>query len=325
MQKIKAFFNDNIALAGLLVVWLIGILVNRNFMSVGNMNSLLRAASYMGFIGVGMTFVILCGSIDLSVGAVFALSGYYMLYMSQRSVLLAFIVPVVISLVIGLINGVLVSYMHIPSFIATLATQMFVRGWAQQLTHETTYAVRDIPKVIVMLARDNVLGIVPIPLLMFVAVSVLAAFILKKRFIGRSMYIVGGNNEAANMMGINVNRTFIIAHMFCAVLSCGGGMISSARVGAASPLAGSGYEMYAIAAVVLGGALLTGGVGKVSGTFIGVLIMSSFSNIFSMQKWIDAVWQDVVVGAVLLIVVMIQAIIRTGVPSGKGGKKHVQV
>ena len=83
--------------------------------------------------------------------------------------------------------------------------------------------------------------------------------------------------------------------------------------------------MYAIAAVVLGGALLTGGVGKVSGTFIGVLIMSSFSNIFSMQKWIDAVWQEVVVGAVLLIVVMIQAIIRTGVPSGKGGKKHVQV
>ena len=106
------------------------------------------------------------------------------------------------------------------------------------------------------------------------------------------------------MMGVSVPKTMITAHVLCSVLTCIGGMIYTSRVGVASPLAGTGYEMYAIAAVVLGGAKLTGGVGKVSGSFIGTLIMSSFSNIFSMQNVLDAVWSDVVVGAVLLLSVI---------------------
>ena len=272
----------------------------------------------MGFIGIGMTFVVLCGSIDLSVASVFALAGYLMLYMSQYNIILAFLVPILAGAVVGVINGVLVEKLSIPAFIATLATQMFVRGLVQLFCDQTTYKVASIPTPVLALGRLTFGNFLPLPLILFVVATLIVAFVLNRRFIGRSMYIVGGNLEAANMMGVSVPKTMITAHVLCSVLTCIGGMIYTSRVGVASPLAGTGYEMYAIAAVVLGGAKLTGGVGKVSGTFIGTLIMSSFSNIFSMQNLLSAVWSDVVVGAVLLIVIMAQAVITLN-----GKKKRV--
>lgn len=309
-MKIKAFFKNNIAVVGLVIVWVLGFILNHNFLSVSNMNSLLRAASYMGCLGIGMTFVILCGSIDLSVGAVFSLAGYYMLYFSQYSLFLAIFVPLLISVAIGLVNGVLVGNMHIPAFVATLAIQLFVRGWVQLVTNETTYSVKNIPSVITYLARKDFIVFLPIPFVMFILLAFLSSYFLKRRESGRAMYIVGGNTEAANMMGINVNRTFVEAHILCSVMSAIGGMISVGRSGAASPIAGNGYEMYAIAAAVLGGALLTGGVGTISGTFVGILIMSSFTNIFSMQKVVSANWQEAFIGAILVIVIVSQAFIQ---------------
>lgn len=322
MNKVKTFFNNNIALIGLLIVLVVGVCVQRTFISPANISNLLRSASLMGFIGIGMTFVVLCGSIDLSVASVFALAGYLMLNMSQYNLVLAFVVPLLVCALIGLINGILVDRLSIPAFIATLATQMFVRGLVQMFCNENTYKVAEIPTAILALGRLTFGNILPLPLILFVIATLIVAFVLKRRFIGRSMYIVGGNVEAANMMGVSVPKTMFTAHVLCSVLTCIGGMIFTSRVGVASPLAGTGYEMYAIAAVVLGGAKLTGGVGKVSGTFIGTLIMSSFSNIFSMQKVLSAVWSDVVVGAVLLIVIMAQAVITL---SGKKKEKGKQI
>lgn len=318
MKKVKSFFSNNIALVGLVIVLFVGICVQRTFISPENLSNLLRSASLMGFIGIGMTFVVLCGSIDLSVASVFALAGYLMLYMSQYNIILAFLVPILAGAVVGVINGVLVEKLSIPAFIATLATQMFVRGLVQLFCDQTTYKVASIPTPVLALGRLTFGNFLPLPLILFVVATLAVAFVLNRRFIGRSMYIVGGNLEAANMMGVSVPKTMITAHVLCSVLTCIGGMIYTSRVGVASPLAGTGYEMYAIAAVVLGGAKLTGGVGKVSGTFIGTLIMSSFSNIFSMQNLLSAVWSDVVVGAVLLIVIMAQAVITLN-----GKKKRV--
>lgn len=318
MKKVKSFFSNNIALVGLVIVLFVGICVQRTFISPENLSNLLRSASLMGFIGIGMTFVVLCGSIDLSVASVFALAGYLMLYMSQYNIILAFLVPILAGAVVGVINGVLVEKLSIPAFIATLATQMFVRGLVQLFCDQTTYKVASIPTPVLALGRLTFGNFLPLPLILFVVATLIVAFVLNRRFIGRSMYIVGGNLEAANMMGVSVPKTMITAHVLCSVLTCIGGMIYTSRVGVASPLAGTGYEMYAIAAVVLGGAKLTGGVGKVSGTFIGTLIMSSFSNIFSMQNLLSAVWSDVVVGAVLLIVIMAQAVITLN-----GKKKRV--
>ena len=125
MNKVKKFFGNNIALVGLLIVLLIGVCVQRTFISPENLTNLLRSASLMGFIGIGMTFVVLCGSIDLSVASVFALAGYLMLNMAQYNIILAFVVPLLAGAVIGFINGVLIQKLSIPAFIATLATQMF--------------------------------------------------------------------------------------------------------------------------------------------------------------------------------------------------------
>lgn len=318
MNKAKSFFSNNIALVGLLIVLLVGVCVQRTFVSPENLTNLLRSASLMGFIGIGMTFVVLCGSIDLSVASVFALSGYLMLNLSQYNIVLAFVVPLLAGAVVGLVNGLLVEKLSIPAFIATLATQMFVRGLVQMFCDQTTYKVASIPFPVLALGRLTFSNIVPLLLILFIIATLIAAYVLNRRFIGRSMYIVGGNLEAANMMGVSVPKTMITAHVICSVLTCIGGMIYTSRVGVASPLAGTGYEMYAIAAVVLGGAKLTGGVGKVSGTFIGTLIMSSFSNIFSMQNVLSAVWSDVVVGSVLLIVIMAQAVVSI---YSKGKKK----
>lgn len=322
MKKIISFFSNNIALVGLLIVLLIGVCVQRTFISPANLTNLLRSASLMGFIGIGMTFVVLCGSIDLSVASVFALSGYLMLNMAQYNIVLAFVVPLLAGALVGVINGVLIEKLSIPAFIATLATQMFVRGLVQMFCDEVTYKIDSVPVPVLALGRLTFGNLLPLPLILFVLATLIAAFILKRRFIGRSMYIVGGNLEAANMMGVSVPKTMITAHVICSVLTCIGGMIYTSRVGVASPLAGTGYEMYAIAAVVLGGAKLTGGVGKVSGSFIGTLIMSSFSNIFSMQNVLDAVWSDVVVGTVLLIVIIAQAMITL---RGGGKRKAVQI
>mgnify|MGYP001624596485 FL=1 len=319
MNKVKKFFGNNIALVGLLIALLIGVCVQRTFISPENLTNLLRSASLMGFIGIGMTFVVLCGSIDLSVASVFALAGYLMLNMAQYNIILAFVVPLLAGAVIGFINGVLIQKLSIPAFIATLATQMFVRGLVQMFCDEVTYKIDSVPVPVLALGRLTFSHLIPLPLILFVAATLIVAYVLKRRFIGRSMYIVGGNIEAANMMGVSVPKTMITAHVLCSVLTCIGGMIYTSRVGVASPLAGTGYEMYAIAAVVLGGAKLTGGVGKVSGSFIGTLIMSSFSNIFSMQNVLDAVWSDVVVGAVLLIVIMAQAMITL-----RGGTRRKQ-
>lgn len=321
MKTVKTFLGNNVALVGLLIVLLVGVCVQRTFISPENLTNLLRSASLMGFIGIGMTFVVLCGSIDLSVASVFALSGYLMLNMSQYSVVLALIVPLLAGAAIGFINGVLVEKLSIPAFIATLATQMFVRGLVQMFCDQTTYKVASIPTPILALGRLTFGNLLPLPLILFVIATLAVAFVLKRRFIGRSMYIVGGNLEAANMMGVSVPKTMITAHILCSVLTCMGGMIYTSRVGVASPLAGTGYEMYAIAAVVLGGAKLTGGVGKVSGTFIGTLIMSSFSNIFSMQNVLSAVWSDAVIGSVLLIVIMAQAAVTL---HGKRKKSGLQ-
>lgn len=206
MNKAKSFFSNNIALVGLLIVLLVGVCVQRTFVSPENLTNLLRSASLMGFIGIGMTFVVLCGSIDLSVASVFALSGYLMLNLSQYNIVLAFVVPLLAGAVVGLVNGLLVEKLSIPAFIATLATQMFVRGLVQMFCDQTTYKVASIPFPVLALGRLTFSNIVPCPLILFYHRYPDCAYVLNRRFIGRSMYIVGGNLEAANMMASAYRR-----------------------------------------------------------------------------------------------------------------------
>lgn len=308
MKKIKTLITENVALIGLIMVIFIGILVSSSFFTTENLTNLLRSASIVGMVSVGMTFVILCGSIDLSVSSVFSLCSYFFIAYSQQSVLLSILIPIIAGISVGFINGLIVDKMKIPAFVGTLATMLFVRGLVLLLTNEVTVKMGELPFILSFVGRGVFFGkLLSFPLVLFLLVIIIMSFVLRKRSIGRAMYIVGGNAEAAKLMGVSVSKTMITAHTLSGLMAGLGGMIFASRVGSAVPLAGTGYELYAIAAVVIGGAPLTGGVGKMSGTLFGALIMASFSNIFSMQKFLDPLWEQVVVGIILLIVVFAQS------------------
>lgn len=309
MNKIKTVLAGNVALVGLIFVLLIGELVNPIFLSPDNLSNYLRSASIMGFIAIGMTFVILCGSIDLSVGSVFSLSGYMFIVLARHSILLAIAAPVVMGLAVGLLNGILINKMSIPPFVGTLSTMILFRGVVQQLSNQTTVNGGELPLPLLFLGRGMLFKYVPLPLVFFIIAVAVFSYILKARPFGRSFYIVGGNAEAARMMGVRVERTLYRAHVLSGIMASFAGILLASRVGSAYPLAGEGYEMYAIAAVVIGGAALTGGIGTMSGTFLGTLIVQSFSNIFNLQKILNPVWEKTVVGAILIFVVFIQAVV----------------
>jgi ribose/xylose/arabinose/galactoside ABC-type transport system permease subunit len=314
----REFASRNSPFIGLAAVLLVGALVSPVFLTPLNLANFARVASIMGFAAIGMTFVILCGSIDLSVSSVFSLSGFLFILLSKYSIVLAVGGPLAAGLIVGLLNGVLITSFAIPAFVATLATMIFVRGLVLVVTNETTFKVAGgLSSVLAFLGRGMIVPYVSFPLLVFIAAVAIASFVLRRRPIGRAMYIVGGNAEAARMMGVSVANTLKTAHALCGLMAAFGGIFIASRVGAAYPLAGTGYELYAIAAVVIGGAKLTGGVGNVSGTVAGTLIMAAFSNIFNLQRFLDPVWELVVVGCVLLAVVFLQSVARTYWANGR--------
>lgn len=310
MKKILDYLKGNVSLLGMVLVFLIGAAVSPTFLSVNNLSNLLRSASFIGLISIGMTFVVLCGSIDISVGSLFALSGYLFIVNVDKGILFALMFPILAGIAVGFLNGFLINELTIPPFIGTMATMLLVKGIVLFCTGESTVKGPKLEGFLKALGRGNLFGYVAVPFVIFVIFLLIADYILKRRVIGRNMYIVGGNEEAAKMMGVSVKKTKYMAHIFCGILTAAGGILFASRVGSAAPLAGSGYEMYAIAAVVIGGALLTGGVGRMSGTLFGTLIMGSFSNIFNLQKLINPVWQDVIVGSVLLVVIVLQAVVH---------------
>lgn len=310
MKKLSEYLRGNVSLLGLILVFMIGSAVSGTFLSVNNLSNLLRSASFIGLISIGMTFVVLCGSIDISVGSLFALSGYLFIINADKGLLPALLLPVLAGIGVGLLNGFLINELTIPPFIGTMATMLLVKGAVLLSTGESTVKGPKLQGALKALGRGNIFGYVAVPFVIFIIFLLLSDYILKRRVIGRNMYIVGGNEEAARMMGVSVRKTKYLAHIICSVLTSVGGILFASRVGSAAPLAGSGYEMYAIAAVVIGQALLTGGVGKMSGTLFGTLIMGSFSNIFNLQKLINPVWQDVIVGSVLLAVIVLQAAVH---------------
>ncbi|MDR1505618.1 MAG: ABC transporter permease [Treponema sp.] len=323
LEKIRLFISKNVAFAGLIFVVIAGGLINPLFLTPENMNNMLRFASIIGFVAIGMTFVILCGSIDLSTSSVFAFAGFLFITLGQKTPALAIVIPILAGMAIGLVNGFLVTKMSIPAFVGTLATMIFVRSLVLICTKETTINGGNIAPFLKFLGRGNVFPYVSMPFVLFIILTILVAYMMKKMPVGRAMYIVGGNPEAAKMMGVSPQKTLFTAHIFCGAMAAFGGIIFASRIGSALPLAGTGYELYAIASVVIGGAELSGGKGKISGTFFGALVMGSFSNIFNMQRILNAVWQNVVIGAVLLLVIFIQALMASPVVMKK--RKNIRV
>lgn len=305
-NEIKKMLKTQSALMTFAILFIIASVRYEQFLTVLNLSNVLRQVSMIGLIAVGMTFVILIGGIDLSVGSILALSGVVAAHLSNTSLVLAIVVPLLLGIVLGAINGMVVTKMKIAPFIATLAMMMGARGVAYIATGEQTIRVsKDVP-LFTKIARGYFLQI-PIPVLILIVVVIIAVIVSKHTKFGRHIYAVGGNEEAAKMMGLEVDRIKILAYTISGFMSALAGIILTSRLGAGQPVAGEGWEMNVIAAVVIGGTLLTGGVGKFSGTFFGVLIIGMLTNMFNMQGNINTWWQNVLMGALLLTVIMFQS------------------
>ena len=281
------------------------ILYGSTFFSSNNLLNVLRQSSMIGLISVGMTCVIITGGIDLSVGATVALCGVLAAMLASVNLLLGIGVPVLVGLLIGLVNGFIIAKLRIVPFIATLAVQMAVRGIAYIITDVKSISVSRDLKTFLAIGRGYLLGI-PIPVLLFAIAAVVMIVVLRLTPFGRSLYAIGGNEAAAGMMGIKVGLHKGLAYVLTGGLSGLAGVVLCARLGAGQPVAGNGWEMNAVAAVAIGGTLLSGGVGGVDKTVAGVLISGLITNILNLQGNVNSYVQNIINGAIVLAVIIIQ-------------------
>jgi ribose/xylose/arabinose/galactoside ABC-type transport system permease subunit len=278
---------------------------DNHFLSVDTFKNIGEGRVSLGLVAIGMTFVIISGGIDLSVGSVLALGAVLTAYSSRHyGPVWAIVVPLVVCSGIGLINGLLIAKAKLAPFIVTLATLLFARGFALNITNDAT----DIPLVksssgVTRLGQGKWLGI-PGPVLITAVLFALAALVLNRTRAGQSVFAIGGSEDAAVLMGLPVARMKILLYTGTSLLAGLAGMIAATRSISGDPNLGEGLELQAIAAVVIGGTLLTGGVGTMSGTLAGVLLLGVISNLITQVGRLTEYHQDLVSGLFLIIVVI---------------------
>ena len=287
-------------------VWRYG----ENFYSSYNIWSLLSNNSYFGLIALGMTFVIMTGGIDLSVGSVVALAAVVAARVSPQGLWPALAAAVLVGLAIGLLNGGLIAAFHIQPFIMTLATLLAGRGLALIVSSNATVPV-DFAAGFVALGQRK-LGPVPLPVIIVIVAYVVGSIVLNFTRFGRHVLALGGNEEAARLAGLPVGRITVGVYALSGALAGLAGAILAALAYSGSPTGALGWELSAIAAVVVGGTLLTGGMGSVGTTLVGVLLIGLVFNILNFERGrgifeLNVYWENVIRGAFLLIVVIIQS------------------
>lgn len=308
-QAWKNFIQVAGILPILVAICVIFSLVTPNFLSVGNLINVIRQASINIVLATGMTFVILTGGIDLSVGSILGVTAVVGVLVSLVPGLGWFAVPaaLIAGVFLGLLNGSLVAYLGLPPFIVTLGSYTALRGVAYLVANGTTVINRDLNFAWV---GNNYVG--PIPWLVVIAfLAVLASwFVLRRTVLGRHIYAVGGNIRAARLTGIKVSRVLLFVYGVSGLLSGLGGIMSASRLYSATGMLGQGYELDAIAAVILGGTSFTGGIGTIWGTLLGALIIALLNNGLTLMN-VSFFWQLVVKGLVIIIAVTIDKV-RTG-------------
>jgi galactofuranose transport system permease protein len=281
-----------------------------NFLGSFNVLSVLRYNAMFALVALGMCYVIMTGGIDLSVGSTAALGSVVAALLSPYGVLPGLIGGVAAGLAVGLINAVVITRLNILPFIATLATMLGASGCALLLADNQTVSV-SYESGFVELGQGDFLGF-PIPAWIALLVYLAGSIALNFTAWGRTVLAVGGNEEAMRLMGLPADRAKASVYVLSGALAGLAGVILAAQFGAGQPIEGVGWELFAIASVVVGGTLLTGGVGSVGATLAGVLLLGLIFNILNFENglgWISlsAYWQSVVRGAFLLLVVTLQA------------------
>jgi ribose/xylose/arabinose/galactoside ABC-type transport system permease subunit len=316
------FSSEYIVTTASLVILIIGLSVlSPAFLTLSNFLNVARVVSINGIMAAGMTLVILTGGIDLSVGSTFALGAVIATALvpgSNYPFAIAYKFPVPFALAIGLLVGGLVGYLNgfivaksrVEPFIVTLGTMVFVRGLTYLFTGGFPISCRPMPAELVWVGQGYIWGL-PTPTVFFAVVVVACLWITRRTTLGRSIYALGGNEEASRLSGIEVGRVKMLAYSLLGCLAAFSGIVLSSRVAAASPTAGVGYELDVIAGVVIGGTSLSGGRGSVFGTVLGVFILGVITNGLDLLG-VSTYYQYVVKGLMLIGAVGLDGYLRKG-------------
>lgn len=305
-QRIALFLLRNTPYVLFAAVFLAFGLLSPRFLEVESLVSIVKQASYIGIVAVGMTFVLLTAGIDLSVGAtMFVSAAVAGMVMQDFGVLVGVIAGVVVGLAFGLVNAFAVTKLGIKSFIVTLATLVAGRGLGLYITKSRAVPY---PEGIVEAGSYEVVGFLPLPILIFAVVVFASHVVLTRTPFGRRVYAVGGDERSARKAGINVERVVLAVFVLCAVLSALGGLVSVMQMGIVNPGFGEGREFDAIAAAVLGGTSLFGGRGSVfPGTVIGALLIQMVATGLVFLQ-VDLYVQPLVIASVILLAVLIDSL-----------------
>lgn len=305
--KLKSFLIDQKSIVTLLCLTILASLLNHHFFSLNNIFNILQQTSVNAIIAIGMTLVILTAGIDLTVGAVLALSGALIasLMNADISLLWIILIPMMVCITVGSSSGVFIAKGRLQPFIVTLVMMMIIRGLTLVYTDgkPITLDTNDRSALFEWIALGTLFGI-PVPIWIMAIIFCIAGYLLNYTRLGRHIYAVGGNEAAAKLSGINVDRVKIIVYALSSLCCMLGSIIEIARLSSAQPNAGTGYEMDAIAAVVLGGTSMAGGKGKIFGTLVGALILGLINNALNLLNY-NSYEQMIVKGAVILLAVLI--------------------
>jgi ribose transport system permease protein len=278
-----------------------------HFLTVSNILNVLRQISTIAVIAIGMTYVIITGGIDLSVGSVLALSAVVSAYLMTHGTNMYFsiIVGLIVGALCGFLNGIFIATrINMPPFITTLAMMGIARGFGMVITDGRP--IYGLPEQFGFIAGGYVLGI-PVPVIITILLYIIGYVHLSFVRTGVYYYAVGGNQEASRVAGVNIKRVKISAYIISGLTASIGGIILSSRLVSVEPLSGLGYELDAIAAAVIGGANLYGGEGNLIGTIIGAIITGVLRNGLNLLN-VSAYWQQVSVGIVIAVVVLIKTL-----------------
>ena len=303
--KVKQIFSSNliVLLCVIIVLSVILTILSDYFFQVDNLKNIMQQCTIYGLLGIGMTFVILTGGIDLSVGSALAFSGVVlgMCLKGGAPLPAAILVCVVIGIACGMLNGSLVTLAKVPPFIATMGTLMIFRGMALVVT--MGQAITGFDKDLIFIGSGELGGIIPVSFLLFIIALVIAYFVLEHTKFGRYLYVLGGNSEAARLSGIRVNLDKFLAYAICGACAAVASIVMAGRLNSAQPIAADGYELDAIATATLGGVSMSGGSGSIWGTFLGAITLTIVRNGMNLLN-VHTYWQKIIIGAIIIIAVM---------------------
>jgi len=284
---------------------IVGAIINPNFMTVANQKANFRDIAILAIAGIGVAFPILTGGIDLSVGSMVGVGGIMIaecLVNWKLPIWLGILVTLFVGLVIGAIHGLFVTKLGMHGFLITLVTMGAARGALLVIT--SAFPIPGLPPEFTYIGQGYVFNVIPIPVLICAAIALIAFYVLRFSYVGRQIYAVGGNVEAARFSGINVHARIMLCYIVSVLCAVTVGMIQAARMTQGHPGSGQGYELQAITACIVGGVSFMGGEGGVLGIVIGAMLMGTLANAMIMLN-VSAYWHQIVISMVLLAAITV--------------------